>query len=48
LKDKARPVLIVEDMSLGIDLQRVRRVFAVPIFFREIDSFPATVFAEIE
>lgn len=48
LKDKSQPMLIIEDMSLSFDLLRVRRIFAIPIFFREIDSFPATVFAEIE
>ena len=48
LKDKSQPMLIIEDMSLNFDPQRVRRIFAIPIFFRELDSFPATVFAEMD
>ncbi|MFN8009692.1 MAG: cyclase family protein, partial [Terriglobia bacterium] len=48
LKDQSQPMLIIEDMSLDFDPNRVRRVFAIPIFFREMDSFPATVFAELD
>ena len=48
LKDPSHPLLIIEDMSLNLELLRVRRIFAVPIFFRELDSFPATVFAEMD
>ena len=48
LKDRSHPVLIIEDLNLDVDFARVRRVFAIPIFFREIDSFPATVFAELD
>jgi arylformamidase len=48
LKDQSHPMLIIEDMSLSFDPQKVRRIFAIPIFFREIDSFPATVFAEMD
>jgi kynurenine formamidase len=48
LKDKARPFLIIEDMNLDFEVKRLKRIFAIPIFFREIDSFPATVFAELE
>ena len=48
LKDRSRPVMIIEDMSLNLDFQGVHRIFAIPVFLREIDSFPATVFAEID
>ncbi len=48
LKDKSQPMLIIEDMSLNFDPRKVRRIFAIPIFFREIDSFPATIFAEMD
>ena len=48
LKEKTRPMLIIEDMSIDVDPRRLRRVFAIPIFFQEIDSFPATVFAEVD
>ena len=41
-------VLIIEDLDLrAIENENLGRVFAIPLFIEEVDSFPATVFAEI-
>jgi len=40
------PVLIIEDVNLGLLPKDFERVFAVPLFIKEVDSMPCTVFVE--
>ena len=44
----SEPKLIIEDMNLGGNLKKMKRVFVVPLFLKEVDSAPCTVFAEVE
>ncbi len=44
----SEPKLIIEDMKLGGNLKKMKRVFVVPLFLKDVDSAPCTVFAEVE
>ena len=44
----SEPKLIIEDMKLDGNLKKMKRVFVVPLFLKEVDSAPCTVFAEVE
>ncbi len=39
--------IIVEDMDLRMLPKEIKRLFVIPLFIKEIDSSPCTVFAEI-
>jgi Predicted metal-dependent hydrolase len=39
-------VLLIEDMDLSGNLRSLKRVYSVPVFFRNIDSAPVTVIGE--
>jgi len=43
-----KPVMIIEDMDLSREavIAGFRRVFAIPLFFEEVDGMPCTVFGE--
>ena len=43
-----QPLVLIEDMSLGCDLSLVRRVFALPLYVRGLDSCPCTVLGVAE
>jgi kynurenine formamidase len=42
-----RPVLLVEDALLPVDLPRLKHVFVIPWLFDGLDSAPCTMFAEV-
>ena len=42
------PVMIIEDLNLGILPDRIKRFYAIPLFACDVDSMPCTAFAEIE
>jgi len=44
----SEPKLIIEDMNLGFELKAMNQVFVIPLFIKEADSSPCTIFAEIE
>lgn len=45
----SKEVFIIEDLNLqDIDNEIIDRVFALPLFVEEVDSFPVTVVAEME
>jgi kynurenine formamidase len=48
LGDTLHPMMLIEDISLDIGDRQPRRVYAFPLLFDDLDSFPATIVAEIE
>ena len=40
---KGRPILLIEDMDLGLDLSGLARVTALPVIIEGIDSAPCTI-----
>lgn len=46
LGDNDRPLMLIEDLDLDIGNTIIRRVYAFPLFFDDLDSFPCTVAAE--
>ena len=48
LGDREHPVLLVEDLNLGLELAGMTQVLALPLFIEGVDASPCTVVAEIE
>ena len=51
LKDKGfpgKPVLLIEDMDLAGNIEELRKVYVVPLFFQGIDSMACTVIGECQ
>jgi len=46
LQDNDRPFILIEDMTLEIGQRELRRVYAFPLLFDDLDSFPCTVVGE--
>lgn len=44
---RSRPVMIVEDLNLGAVIGPAKRLYAIPLFVRGVDSMPCTVFVEV-
>ena len=42
------PVMIIEDLNLGVLPSGIKRFYAVPLFVRDADSMPCTAFAETD
>ncbi len=40
------PVLLAEDVNLGIDLEGLKKVFIVPLYVEGVDSMPCTIIGE--
>ena len=43
----SEPLLIIEDLKLGILSNNLRKLFAIPLFVDGVDSMPCTVFVEM-
>jgi len=42
-RGKGRPILIIEDMDLSADLDKLECLYAVPLLVKNVDSAPCTV-----
>jgi kynurenine formamidase len=47
-REDGSSILLLEDMRLAPDLERLTRVFVVPLFIEGLDSSPCTIVAEID
>ncbi|KAF0135204.1 MAG: metal-dependent hydrolase [Candidatus Saganbacteria bacterium] len=43
-----KKVMIIEDLNLEIVPERIKRIFVIPLFVKDVDSMPCTAFAEVE
>ncbi|WP_297076773.1 cyclase family protein [uncultured Enterococcus sp.] len=46
-REDGRAILLIEDMKLDEDLTNIKRVYALPLLIKGIDSGPCTILAEL-